>query len=99
VRWTPEAEADALAITDWFQDDVRAEAVIAQFVEKAQSLATMSERGRVVPELQKIGVMQYRELIHRPWRMVYSVRGREVWIMAILDARRLQDQLFARLMR
>ncbi len=98
VRWTPEAETDALTIVEYFNDRINAEKVITQFGEKADSLQTLPERGRVVPELRKIGVLAYLELIHKPWRMIYTIRGKEVWIMAVVDSRRqLADLLFERL--
>jgi toxin ParE1/3/4 len=98
VRWTPEAEADAVSIVDFFNDPINADKVIVQFGERANSLQTLPERGRVVPELRKIGLLQYLELIHKPWRMIYTIRGRDVWIMAVLDTRRdLADLLFERL--
>jgi len=100
VRWTHEAESDAATIVEFFQDPLNAEKIIVQFGEKADSLQTLPERGRVVPELRKIGVLSYREVIHKPWRMIYQVQGHEVWIMAVLDARRdLIDLLFERLAR
>lgn len=100
VRWTPEAEADAATIVDFFHDPINAEKVIVQLGEKADSLQTLPGRGRVVPELRKIGVLHYLEIFHKPWRMVYSIQGREVWIMAVLDGRRaLADLLFERLAR
>ena len=100
VRWTPEAEADAVTIVDFFNDPINANKVIVQFGERADSLQTLPERGRVVPELRNIGILQYLELIHKPWRMIYTIRGRDVWIMAVLDTRRdLRDLLFERLAR
>ena len=100
VRWTPEAEDDAATIVEFFQDPVNAERVIVQFGMKADSLHTLPERGRVVPELRTIGVLQYQEVFHKPWRMIYTIRGREVWIMAVLDGRRdVADLLFERLVR
>ncbi len=100
VRWTPEAEADAVTVIDYFSDPINAEKVIVQFGDKATSLQLLPERGRVVPELREIGVLQYLEIFHKPWRMVYKIQGREVWIMAVLDGRRdLTDLLFERLAR
>ena len=100
VRWTPEAEADAATIVEFFNDPINTEKVIVQFGEKADRLQTLPERGRVVPELRKIGVLTYLEVFHKPWRMVYKIQGREVWIMAVLDGRRaLADLLFERLAR
>lgn len=100
VRWTPEAEGDAATIVEFFHDPIIAEKVIVQFGVKADSLQTLPERGRVVPELRKIGVLTYLEVFHKPWRMVYKIQGHEVWIMAVLDGRRdLADLLFERLAR
>ena len=100
VRWTPEAEADAATIIEFFNDPINAEKVIITFGERADGLRTHPERGRVVPELRKIGVLQYLETFHKPWRMVYKLQGREIWIMAVLDGcRDLVDLLFERLAR
>ena len=100
VRWTPEAEADAVTVIEYFHDPINAEKIIVQFGEKADSLTSFPERGRVVPELRKIGVLQYLEIFYKPWRMVYKIQDHEVWIMAILDGRRdLTDLLFERLAR
>ena len=100
VRWTPEAENDAATIVDYFDDPINAEKVIVQFGAKADSLQTFPERGRVVPELRKFGALQYLEVSHKPWRLVYTIRGREVWVMAVLDGRRnLAELLFERLAR
>lgn len=57
VRWTPEAEVDAATIVEFFNDPINAEKVIVQLGEKADCLQTLAERGRVVPELRKIGVL------------------------------------------
>ncbi len=100
VRWTPEAEEDAAIIVDWFDDDINALKVIVQLEERAEALASFPERGRVVPELRQIGVVGYREVLHKPWRMIYAIRGTTVWIMAVVDGRRkLEDLLFERLGR
>ncbi len=100
VRWTPEAVSDVEAIVDWFNDPVNAGKVIAQLTDKADALAMFPARGRTVPELQRIGVTQYFEVQARPWRMLYAIRGHDVWIMAVVDGRRrLEDLLFERLVR
>ena len=52
----------------------------------------------MAPELREIGVLQYHEILHQPWRMISAIRAREVWIMAVLDGRRqLGDLLYERL--
>jgi toxin ParE1/3/4 len=53
-----------------------------------ESLADLSSRGRLAPELRARGVTTYRELIVLQYRVVYRVEPREVWIVAVLDHRR-----------
>jgi toxin ParE1/3/4 len=54
----------------------------------------------VVPELRAADVYQYRELIERPWRVVYRIEVEVVLVMAVLDGRRdLRSVLLERLVR
>jgi plasmid stabilization system protein ParE len=100
VRWTPEAEEDAAGILDWFDDQIDANKVLNQFEKRARSLETLPSRGRIVPELKRIGIATYREVFWKPWRMLYKIDEETVWIVAILDARRdLTDLLHERLVR
>ena len=64
------------------------------------SLATHANRGHVPAELRAVGVSQYREIHFKPYRIVYRVEKREVYVYAILDGRRdLRDLLQRRLLR
>jgi plasmid stabilization system protein ParE len=77
---------------------MNAEKAIARLDAQARALQSLPERGRVVPELRRIGVLSYREVISRPWRIIYTITGGQVWIMAVLDGRReLAALLFERL--
>ena len=58
-----------------------------------ESLDELSNRGRVVPELRVRGITTYREIIILPYRIIYRVEPREVWIVAVLDHRRDLDAL------
>lgn len=57
------------------------------------SLAETAARGRIVPELRRLGISLFREIIEDPWRIIFSLRGREVRVVAILDGRRSADAL------
>jgi toxin ParE1/3/4 len=67
---------------------------------RAKTLVTLADRGRVVPELGRLHVTDYRELVVPPHRIVYRVDGSLVLVLAVLDARRsLEDILLDRLVR
>lgn len=57
------------------------------------SLATMPRRCRYIPELHDIGLFEYREIIERPYRLVFRIVDREVVILAMLDSRRDLEEL------
>lgn len=66
---------------------------------RAASLTSLSERGRIVPELASHGVHSYRELIVGAWRLVYRVESERVVVLAVFDGRRnLEDVLLDRLL-
>ena len=46
------------------------------------------ERGHFLPELSSLGIKIYREVHFKPYRVVYEVIGREVFILLIVDGRR-----------
>ena len=64
------------------------------------SLRRFPLRGHIPPELQDIGVSQFREVRYKPYRIFYSLEGRRVFIHCVLDGRRdLQTLLQERLLR
>jgi toxin ParE1/3/4 len=90
------ATEDMLAIADDLLSDLGVEAALAadERIDAAiESLDTLGNRGRIVPELRSRGVTTYRELIVLPYRIMYRVEPREIWIVAVLDHRRDLDQL------
>lgn len=102
VVWSATAAADLEAIIDFISRDSADEAlrVLARLQLRAQRLAALTLRGRIVPELQVEGIAIYRELIERPWRIIYRLEGESVLVLAVLDGRRdLADVLLERLTR
>ena len=99
VKWAAIAGRDAEAIIGYIADGSVDEAmrVLERMRKKVAGLAVLPERGRVVPELKEQGIMLYRELILAPWRIIYRISGRTVYVLAVLDARRnLEDILLER---
>jgi toxin ParE1/3/4 len=64
------------------------------------SLRTLPLRGHIPPELQDIGVSQFREIRFKPYRIFYSIDRTTVTIHCVLDGRRdMQTLLQERLLR
>lgn len=64
------------------------------------SLRTLPLRGHIPPELQDIGVSQFREIRFKPYRIFYSIERATVTIHSVLDGRRdMQTLLQERLLR
>jgi toxin ParE1/3/4 len=60
----------------------------------------MAHRGRVVPELRELSLEPWRELLVKPYRIIYRISGPQVLIIAVLDGRRdVEDTLLRRLLR
>lgn len=87
VVWTDPAWEDLEAAAEYISRD--SEAYAAAFVQAmkaaATSLAEMAERGQIVPE---IGDATIRELLVRPYRLVYQLTDGHVRILAIIHGAR-----------
>ncbi|HNY64188.1 MAG TPA: type II toxin-antitoxin system RelE/ParE family toxin [Deltaproteobacteria bacterium] len=56
-----------------------------------------SRQGRILPELQEQGIIQYRELIVAPWRIISRISKNSVYVLSVLDARQnVEDILLKR---
>jgi len=102
VIWVNAAENDLAGIVEYIANDSPSNArkILKEIKEKAASLYHSPERGRIIPELQEHGIMQYRELIVPPWRIIYRISEMNVYILSILDSRQnVEDILFKRLIK
>lgn len=101
IIWADIAEKDLKNIIEYIADDspINALKVFNKIKEKASSLYFFPDRGRLVPELRDQGILQYRELIHSPWRIIYRISESTVHVLSVLDARRnIEDILLKRLL-
>jgi len=102
VQWTRTACADLNAILEYIaQDDIAtAASILDRLEQRAETLATIPMRGRVVPELAAFGIQVYREIVLSPWRIIYRISGKTVNVLAVVDGRRnLEDLLLERFVR
>ena len=102
VLWAETATGDLESLAGYITADapINGGRVLARLTSKAESLRTTLERGRLVPELVHHGLPVWRELIVRPYRILYRIDGRTVYVLAVLDSRRdVEDVLLERLIR
>jgi toxin ParE1/3/4 len=100
VEWSETAERDLIAIIEYIADEspLRAYEVFKEPKRKALSLRTFPGRGRIVRELQEQGIAQYHELVVSPWRIIYRISEKVVYVLSVLDSRRsIEDILLRRL--
>lgn len=91
IHWAPDAQDDLRAIVEFIAargDMVNAERIFDRLIARVDSLATNPERGRKVPEMQLPLDPPLREIIERPWRVMYLCERRRVVIAAVIDGRR-----------
>ncbi len=64
------------------------------------SLTGLPERGHAPKELRDLGITEYREVNHKPYRVIYRIIGDEVVIHCVIDGRRdIESLLQRRLLR
>jgi toxin ParE1/3/4 len=78
----------------------KAERLFLDIEQAILSLQTSPLRGHYPPELERVGILDYREIFFKPYRILYEVVGESVFIHCVLDGRRdLRDILQRRLLR
>ena len=75
-----------------------AKKIFFEIKKECANLHYFPQRKRVVPELQQIGILKYREIIHERWRIIFKIDNTKVYVLLVVDSRRnLEDILFQRL--
>ncbi len=78
----------------------KAESLLNKVEELCSSLKDLPDRGHIPPELDRIGIKQYKEVHFKPYRVIYQIIKNNVYIHCILDGRRdMMDLLQERLLR
>ncbi|MGP1502553.1 MAG: type II toxin-antitoxin system RelE/ParE family toxin [Treponema sp.] len=74
--------------------------IISEFEINILSLQQYPNRRRVVPELEKQGILRYRELIQEYYRIFYEISDNKVIVHTIIDGRRnFEDTIISKLSR
>jgi len=102
VIWTKSAQFDLELIIEYIKMNSlnNAKKIFLEIKEECNNLYFFPERKRIVPELQQIGILKYRELIHKRWRIIYKIDDTKITILIVIDSsRNLEDILFQRLLK
>jgi toxin ParE1/3/4 len=99
VELTAGAEGDLESIFDYLAENrsiEQANELLDVLLARIQTLERYSLRGSIPKELQSIGIREFRQLLMRPYRLIYRVIGQKVFITVIADGRRDMQALLER---
>jgi toxin ParE1/3/4 len=100
VVWSDAAARDYEALLTYVAAPsgvLRARQLDDKLFRSISRLDTLPARCRVVPELREQGIDVYRELVIRPYRIMFRIRDTEAVLLAVVDGRRdLQELLLQR---
>jgi len=78
----------------------KAAVLLDRIVEKCETLAVAPERGTWVPELLTLGIREYRQILFKPYRVIYQVidspPSSQAVVVVIADSRRSLRTLLER---
>ena len=99
VRILQEAEEDLAEIVEYIATNNsvdRADDVLETLLAVCERLEQQPLRGHFLPELRSLGIKSYREVDFKPYRIIYEVIGRDVFIHLIVDGRRSMQTVLER---
>ncbi len=103
VRLTEGARGDLEDIhryAEKYRSAKDADALLDALLAKVETLETFPGRGKVPKELEMLGMQEFREILLLPYRLIYRIMDKVVFIMVIADGRRdMQTLLEQRLLR
>lgn len=78
----------------------QAEKLLNKLEETCLSLSKFPNRGHIPQELKRVAVSDYLEIHYKPYRIIYQIRSKRVYVHCVLDGRRdLEELLRERLLR
>lgn len=104
VLFTDDAAQDLMELYLYISEKdavIKAERVLDKLEETCLNLAKLPERGGYPKELAALGIREYREIIVKPYRILYRIIENRVYIYLITDGRRdmltlLEHRLFSK---
>jgi toxin ParE1/3/4 len=99
VFLTDDAERDLDELYDYISnhDSPRKADYVLEQIEKAfLKLSEVPERGAYPKELLELELREYREIFFKPYRIIYRVIDKNVYVLLIADGRRDMQALLQR---
>ncbi|MBW7864967.1 MAG: type II toxin-antitoxin system RelE/ParE family toxin [Candidatus Hydrogenedentes bacterium] len=75
---------------------LKADRLVGRMESVFNSLAESPERGAFPKELLALGIREYREVFFKPYRIIYRILNRSVYVLLITDGRRDMQTLLQR---
>jgi toxin ParE1/3/4 len=88
VYWTDDAISHLIGIYDYIARDssVYAQRMVDRLTRRSQQISDFPRSGRMVPEYETPDI---REVIERPYRIIYRVKVDQIDILAVIHGARL----------
>jgi toxin ParE1/3/4 len=99
VLLTADANGDLEELFDYISEHdspSKADYVLDRIQKIIETLAMFPKRGSYPRELLALGIREYRQTFFKPYRLIYRVIGRRVYIYLIADGRRDMQALLER---
>ena len=74
----------------------KADSVLEQIEKAFSKLSEFPERGAYPKELLALGIREYREIFFKPYRIIYRVMDKNVYVLLVVDGRRDMQSLLQR---
>ncbi len=91
VYLTADAVRDLEEIHEWIQEHDapgKADHVMEKIRQVVMSLSEFPNRGSSPKEMKDIGIYDFQEIFFKPYRIIYRVIEKKVYVMLISDGRR-----------
>ena len=101
IQWTKNAEFDLEQIIEYIKISSLeiAKKIFFEIKDECNKLYYFPQRKRIVPELQQIGIIKYKEIIFKRWRIIFKIDNNIVYILLVVDSsRNVEDILYQRLL-
>lgn len=99
VYLTRDAASDLKEIYDYIREhdsSRKADHVLKQVQKSFSALSEFPNRGSYPHELSRLGIKEYREVVFKPYRIIYRIMDKNVYILLIADGRRDMQSLLER---